>query len=77
MNRRSLEKLRTDRRLAGRTGWLSKVELEKEAKSLPDASEKIAEVESDPEMDGVDAAAPEAGGSIAAELGRVPPPDTA
>ena len=42
MNRRSLEKMRTDRRLVGRRGWISKTDLAAEAEELPDASGKIA-----------------------------------
>jgi hypothetical protein len=60
MNRRSLEALRLDRRLAGRSGWMSKVGLAGEAEALPDASEKIAVREADPEPGEIDAVAPEA-----------------
>ncbi|HXV37470.1 MAG TPA: hypothetical protein VEC18_09990 [Myxococcota bacterium] len=42
MDRRSLERLRTDRRLTGRKGWLQPQDLEREAQKLPDASDKIA-----------------------------------
>ena len=49
MNKRSLEQLRMDRRLAGRKGWLSREGLAGEAADLPDAGGKIAEkVEPDP-----------------------------
>jgi hypothetical protein len=42
MNREALEKLRTDRRLINRRGWISKAELEKDLEALPDVSHKIA-----------------------------------
>jgi hypothetical protein len=42
MNREATEKLRLDRRLIHRRGWVSKAELTKELESLPDASHKIA-----------------------------------
>ena len=58
MNRRSLEKLRLDRRLAGRSGWISKADLTGETEGLPDASGKIAAREPDPGE--IDAAPPEA-----------------
>ena len=64
MKRRSLEKLRLDRRLAGRRGWISKADLAEEAKGLPDASEKIAVKEDEPDPDEVDAVPPEAGPEI-------------
>jgi hypothetical protein len=60
MNKRSLEKLRTDRRLAGRRGWMSRVDLAREAEDLPDASEKIAEEEPETNPDEIDAMPPEA-----------------
>jgi hypothetical protein len=60
MNRRSLDKLRMDRRLAGRRGWISKAGLAGEAAGLPDASEKIAVNEAEPDPDGIDAVPPEA-----------------
>jgi hypothetical protein len=60
MNRRSLEQLRMDRRLAGRSGWLSKVGLAGEAEGLPDASEKIAVDEAEPDPGEIDAVPPEA-----------------
>ena len=60
MNRRSLENLRMDRRLAGRSGWVSKTGLAGEAAALPDASEKIAAKEAEPELGEIDAAPPEA-----------------
>jgi len=44
----SLRKLRLDRRLQDRPGWISKEELERELSSLPDVSEKIAPPEEAP-----------------------------
>ncbi len=64
MKRQSLEKLRLDRRLAGRRGWISKADLAGEAERLPDASEKIAEEEAQPDPAEVDAVPPEAGPEI-------------
>ncbi len=64
MKRQSLEKLRLDRRLAGRRGWISKAGLATEAETLPDASEKIAEIEAQPDSGEVDAVPPEAGPEI-------------
>jgi hypothetical protein len=85
MNRRSLEKLRMDRRLAGRKGWISKADLAGEAEALPDASGKIAAKEAEPDPGEIDAvppeALPDASGKIAAkeaepdpgEIDAVPP----
>ena len=42
MNREAMEKLRLDRRLINRRGWVSKAELEKNLEALPDVSHKIA-----------------------------------
>ena len=42
MNRESTKKLKVDRRLIDRRGWISKAELEKELAALPDVSDKIA-----------------------------------
>ena len=39
MDRKSLDKLRLDRRLTGRRGWLAKDELGRELEALPDAAE--------------------------------------
>jgi hypothetical protein len=44
----SLRKLRLDRRLQDRPGWISKGELDRELASLPDVSEKIAPPEETP-----------------------------
>ena len=60
MNRRSLELLRMDRRLAGRSGWMSKQDLAGAAEALPDASEKIAEEEAEPDPGEIDATPSEA-----------------
>ena len=60
MNRRSLENLRMDRRLAGRNGWPSKESAAEEASALPDTSEKIAAREADPDPGEIDAEPPEA-----------------
>jgi hypothetical protein len=48
MERESMRRLRMDRRLIRRRGWLSKEELERELAALPDASHKIAPVGSEP-----------------------------
>ncbi len=68
MNKRSLEKLRMDRRLAGRKGWISKADLAREAESLPDASEKIAEREAEPDPGEIDAGPPEANPQVSTGL---------
>jgi hypothetical protein len=60
MNRQSLENMRMDRRLAGRGGWISRADLERESEGLPDASGKIAEEEAEPNPDESEAATPEA-----------------
>jgi len=64
MNRRSLEKLRLDRRLTGRRGWISNADITTETEKMPDASEKIAIIEDQPDPGEVDAAPPEAGAEI-------------
>ena len=48
MDRESMRRLRLDRRLIRRRGWLSKGELERELAALPDASHKIAPVGGEP-----------------------------
>jgi hypothetical protein len=45
MNREATKKLRLDRRLIDRQGWISKAELEKDLEALPDVSHKIAPFE--------------------------------
>lgn len=42
MDRESIKKLKVDRRLIDRRGWISKADLDKELESLPDTSDKIA-----------------------------------
>jgi hypothetical protein len=42
MNADSTRKLKTDRRLIHRRGWISKSELQKQLDALPDVSDKIA-----------------------------------
>ena len=42
MDRKSMQKLRMDRRLIGRANWIPKDELERELAALPDASDKVA-----------------------------------
>jgi hypothetical protein len=61
MNRRSLEKMRTDRRLAGRSGWISKADLARETLDLPDAGGKIAERKEEAPPEDASASPPEAG----------------
>jgi hypothetical protein len=41
MNRDSIQKLRLDRRLIRRSGWISQQELERELAALPDVSAKL------------------------------------
>lgn len=41
MDRESLDRLRFDRRLQNRRGWLAPGELESHVESLPDVSEKL------------------------------------
>ena len=48
MNRESLEKLRLDRRLMRRRGWIAKEELARELADLPDVSHKVAPPEEEP-----------------------------
>jgi hypothetical protein len=40
MHEDATKQLRTDRRLAGRRGWIAHEELERELKALPDVAEK-------------------------------------
>jgi hypothetical protein len=44
-----LRKLRLDRRLLDRRGWISREELERELAALPDLSGKVAPLEPPPE----------------------------
>ena len=51
MDRETISKLRLDRRLTLRRGWISPDDLERELEALPDVSDKIAprgEDESEP-----------------------------
>ncbi len=41
MDRESMKRLRLDRRLIRRSGWISEQDLERELAGLPDVSEKI------------------------------------
>jgi uncharacterized protein YidB (DUF937 family) len=41
MDRQSIQKLRLDRRLAERTGWIPREELDRELSALPDVSDKL------------------------------------
>jgi hypothetical protein len=45
MDRETVSKLRLDKRLIRRRGWISPDDLERELEALPDASSKIAPVE--------------------------------
>jgi len=68
MNRRSLEKLRLDRRLTGRHGWITNADLTTEIEKMPDASEKIAAKEAEPDPGETDAVPPEAAPPIPSGL---------
>ena len=48
MDRESMRRLRLDRRLIRRRGWLSEEDLERELTALPDVSHKIAPVGGEP-----------------------------
>ena len=48
MDRVSTQRLRLDRRLIRRRGWLSEEELQRELAALPDVSHKIAPVGREP-----------------------------
>ena len=48
MDRESTQRLKLDRRLIRRRGWLSEEELQSELASLPDVSHKIAPVGGEP-----------------------------
>lgn len=45
MDQENVKRLRLDRRLIGRRGWISAEELEREITELPDVSDKVAVVE--------------------------------
>ena len=42
MDQRAIEKLKFDRRLEGRRGWVENKEVERELESLPDSADKVA-----------------------------------
>ncbi len=44
MDQKSMQRLRLDRRLIRRRGWVSEEDLERELTALPDVSDKIAPV---------------------------------
>lgn len=48
MDRRSMQRLKLDKRLTSRRGWIRGEELERELEALPDVSHKLA----DPEREG-------------------------
>ena len=48
MDRETISKLRLDRRLIQRRGWVSPEELEQALEALPDVSNKIAPKEEEP-----------------------------
>lgn len=48
MDRESTQRLRLDRRLIRRRGWVSEEELQRELAALPDVSHKIAPVGGEP-----------------------------
>ena len=65
MNRESIQKLRLDRRLIQRRGWIDEEELSRELESLPDVADKATTLGAAPSAD--DASAPAA--PAANELG--------
>ena len=62
MDRESLDRLRFDRRLQGRRGWLGPGELERHVQALPDVTDKLTTL-----------AAQEEGGAGSAESGSADP----
>jgi hypothetical protein len=61
MNRESMQKLRLDRRLIRRPGWLAPAEVESEIDALPDVAHKattLGEVEDDADSGNEDSASP-------------------
>ncbi len=48
MDNRSRDRMRVDRRLLGRPGWIAPDELERELSGLPDVADKIDSREQDP-----------------------------
>lgn len=57
MDTRTQRRLRLDRRLTDRRGWISPEELERELSALPDVAEKAAAVQSE-EAEAATASAP-------------------
>jgi hypothetical protein len=55
MDRDSMQKLRLDRRLIKRRGWIDSKQLDQALEKLPDVSHKIAEPEADVEEAGPEA----------------------
>ena len=45
MDRETMSKLRLDKRLTRRRGWISRDDLDRELEALPDVSSKIAPIE--------------------------------
>ncbi len=58
MDRKSLERLRLDRRLVGRPGWIAPEEFERELAALPDVAHKVAPAAEPDEAGGSPEAAP-------------------
>ncbi len=58
MDRDSMKRLRLDRRLIRRRGWISPPDLERELSALPDVSAKIKPAESEDAEAGGSAASP-------------------
>ncbi len=58
MDRESMKRLKLDRRLIRRRGWISKQDLERELSALPDVSDKIQPPESQDAEAGGSAASP-------------------
>ena len=61
MNREEQSKLKFDRRLRHRPGWVSQSDLDTEVEKLGDSAENVAEEEAD---DLAQATMPEAGGPV-------------
>jgi hypothetical protein len=61
MDRKSLERLRLDRRLITRAGWIAPEELERELAALPDVAHKAAPPSEPQEQGTGPGAAPEQG----------------
>lgn len=60
MNLEAERKLKFDRRLQTRSGWIDKTELESELAALPDAADKIHVPEEEPEAAPAESAEPPA-----------------